>query len=242
MKIKENKILNTIKEYKSLIIIALVIIIQVIWLISSHNSYAYYSSSNELPILSTKIGEFAKGDTTPLDTNTDINLLYYIQDIFNPKEYVVLETAPVDIKEYTLVKSKSNCIPEESELDNDKVKYSNYGFDEKGNLKITVSEDKPHQIVCRLYYNIDFSKYDQLNGDINVIALVESNEGTIVKEKGDKKYTIQEIPESGYRLDSYECNNKVTATQTEITYENNKMTVKYKVPDLCYAYFNKVEG
>ncbi len=239
MKIKE-KILNVSKEQKIFLILALIVIIQVIWLISSHDSYAYYSSSNEIPILSTKIGNFAGGDTSELKTNTDINLLYYAQDIADTSKYNIVATPPIDNKNYKLDEKRSNCIPKASEKEGDNVSYSDYSIDETtGEVKITVTEDNIHQIVCRIYYSFELDPYTELNRDINVIALVESSDGLIATVKDTKKYVLKEIPTSGYKLGSYECTNKDEATQTQITYKNGNLQVDYKVKDLCYLYFDK---
>ncbi len=235
MKIKENKVFIFI-----ILILGIGCLIKVV----SKDSYAYYSSSNEIPILSTKIGNFAGGDTSTLKTNTDINLLCYAQDIFEPSKYNVVATPPLEVSNYKLDEKRSNCIPKTSEKDGDKVSYSDYSIDETtGEVKVTVTEDKPYQIVCRIYYSFELGTYETFNRDINIVALVESSEGTIVTIKDNKSYTLKDIPTSGYKLGSYECTNKDETTKTNITYESGNLQVDYKAKDLCYVYFDKeVEG
>ncbi len=232
MKIKENKIF---------VFIILILGIGCLIKIVSKDSYAYYSSSNEIPILSTKIGNFAGGDTSELKTNTDINVLYYAQDIFEPSKYNIVATPPLEVSNYKLDEKRSNCIPKTSEKDGDKVSYSDYSIDETtGEVKVTVTEDNLHQIVCRIYYSFELGTYETFNRDINVVALVESEEeGTIVTIKDGKAYTFNEIPTTGYKLGSYECTNQDENTQTQITYENGNLQVDYKAKDLCYLYFDK---
>ncbi len=242
MKIKD-MILNITKEQKIFLILSLVIIVQAIWFVSSQDSYAYYSSSNEIPILSTKIGNFSgKGDTSALESNSDVNLLYYIQDMYNSKKYNVSNRPPINIEYYKLDEKRSNCIPKSSETLGNQVSYSDYVIDNAtGKVKVTISEVKPHQIVCRIYYSFDLESYTQLNGDINIIPFVESSEGTIVTIKDNKTYTFNKIPTSGYTMSGFECTSKDAKEKTEVTYENNKLKVIYSAPDLCYVYFDKEE-
>ncbi len=230
MKIKENKIF---------VFIILILGIGCLIKIVSKDSYAYYSSSNEIPILSTKIGNFAGGDTSELKTNTDINVLYYAQDIFEPSKYNIVATPPLEVSNYKLDEKRSNCIPKVSEREGDKVTYSDYSIDEStGEVKVTITEDNIHQIVCRIYYSFELDPYTELNRDINVVALVESSTD-IVTIKDKKTYTLTTIPTSGYTLGSYECTNKDETTQTQITYDNGNLQVDYKAKDLCYLYFDK---
>ncbi len=230
MKLKENKIF---------VFIILILGIGCLIKIVSKDSYAYYSSNNEIPILSTKIGNFAGGDTSELEGNTDINLIYYAQDIFEPSKYNVVATPPLEVSNYKLDEKRSNCIPKVSERDGDKVTYSDYSIDETtGEVKVIVTEDNLHQIVCRIYYSFELDPYEIFNRDINIVALVESTTN-IVAVKGNKTYALTTIPTSGYKLGSYECTNKDETSQTQITYENGNLKVDYKAKDLCYVYFDK---
>ena len=78
------------KEYIVIGIIIFLIVIIALFSAIVKSSYAYYGNSNELRILSTKVGNFAnKGDNTPLAANTDVNILYYFQDSKNSSNYLV---------------------------------------------------------------------------------------------------------------------------------------------------------
>ncbi len=220
-------------------LIAIAVISLVAW--GLKDTHAFYSTSTELKVFSTTIGNFAGGgDTSTLEKNTDINVLYYVQDIFNTTKYNVVANAPANSKQYKLDEKRSNCIPKESSNSGDTVSYSDYSIDEAtGEVKLTVTEDKIHQIVCRIYYSFEIETYETFNRDVNVVALVESTEGTIVTIKNGKAYSLQEIPTSGYKIGNVECTNKDEATKTKINYENGNLQVDYKVKDLCYVYFDK---
>ncbi len=237
----KNKFIKNLNYRKiALVIILLGVISLVIW--GWGSTHAFYNSNSEIKIFSATIGNFASGgDTSPLEKNTDINVLYYVQDIIDSKKYAVSEHAPLEIKNYKLDEEKSNCIPKTSTSSGDKVTYKeDYSIDEAtGAVKITITEDKPHQVVCRIYYSFDLEEYAKLNGDIKVISLVEATEGTLVATHGNKAYTLQDVPASGYDLTYYECTNSSAQTKPTLTYENGKLKAVYEEPDLCYAYFDR---
>ncbi len=226
-----SKLLKIFKEHKSLIIIALVIIIQVIWLISSHNSYAYYSSNNEIPILSTKIGNFAKSSGEGLPSKVagaDLNVQIYLQDRTDSKKYNLSTNIPV--YGYHLNEEMSNCTPSKEELT-----YSNYSL-ENGIIKFTVQDEGgklgPKQVVCHIYYDKDF------NTDITVYVLVEDEEFG-VEEYKDKHYRFVN---SSADLSSYSYLEAKCSSNDGITitgYENGKFSFKAGKPNTCYAYFVK---
>ena len=84
-----NKILKIFKEHKSLLVIALLILVEIIWLISSADSYAFYGTTDELEILRATIGNFAKKNED-LPTNAkeaDLNIQLYLQDQADSEKY-----------------------------------------------------------------------------------------------------------------------------------------------------------
>ena len=212
------------------IVICVVFLVTLLYLNQTHAYYNY--STGPVPIFTSKVGNFSgRGDTSPLkDRNTDINLLYMVQDITNPKNYAIMEGPPVQVSGYKINEKKSNCIPANATYT---MSGSNqFTVDSNGLVKVIVKQTKPNQVVCRIYYD-----YEQLSGkDIIVFALKEDNLGMVIY--GDKHYTMSEtIPTSGYTYKEYSCKN--TNTATEINYIGGKFTFKTSGPNICYAYFNK---
>ena len=186
-----------------------------------NTTHAYYSSeTGPVPIFTGKVGNFTgKGDTTPLDRPSDINVLYLVQDVTNPKSYTTMEVPPVVVSGYIINDKKSNCIPKDGkyEMDGDKT----YSIKEDGEVTIKVSQDKPNQIVCRIYY--DYEK-DLTKDDVIVFALIEDPLGMVVYN---------------YIYDSSSCNN-TNNVKTELSYDEEKgFTFKTEGKNICYAYFNK---
>ncbi len=216
------------------IVIGFFVIVLFICLKGTHAYYNY--STGPVPIFTGKVGNFAgKGDTSTLDTNTDVNLLFYVQDITNPKNYTIMEGTPVLVSGYVLSEKKSNCIP----IDATYEKYSDkdYSISDDGTVTVKVSQSKPNQVVCRIYY--DYGK-DLTKDDVIVFALIEDPLGMVVYNKNSKHYTMTEtIPTSGYTYDSSNCND-INNIKTEINYDTTKgITFKTDGPNICYAYFNK---
>ncbi len=231
------------KKYIIVIVVFLVMTILLLFKFLFKDTYAFYNVNNELPILKAKIGNFASGgDTSPLEKNTDVNVLYYVQDIFDSKKYTVMDHVPFEIKNYKFDEEKTNCIPKTSDNSGDKVSYKeDLSVDEAtGKMKVVITEDKPHQIVCRIYYSFNLEPYTKINGDIKIVPLVEATEGTLVATHGDKAYVLQDVPASGYDLTYYECTNNSTQREPTLTYDNGKLKAVYEEPDLCYAYFDKL--
>ena len=200
-----------------------------------NTTHAYYSSeTGPVPIFTGKVGNFTgKGDTTPLDRPSDINVLYLVQDVTNPKSYTTMEVPPVVVSGYIINDKKSNCIPKDGkyEMDGDKT----YSIKEDGEVTIKVSQDKPNQIVCRIYY--DYEK-DLTKDDVIVFALIEDPLGMVVYN-GKNYIMSEEVPTSGYIYDSSSCNN-TNNVKTELSYDEEKgFTFKTEGKNICYAYFNK---
>lgn len=205
----------------------------IILLICLRNTHAFYNySTDPIPIFTGKVGNFSgKGDTLPIDKNTDINLMYYIQDITNPKNYTIMEGPPAINWGFKLNEEKSNCIPKDAtyEMNGDKV----FIVDDNGLVKVVVEQSKPNQVVCRIYY--DYGK-DLTKEDVIVFALIEDDLGMVIYN--GKHYTMSEtIPTSGLTYLASSCKN--TSIATEIDYTGGKFTFKTEGPNICYAYFNK---
>ena len=228
--IKE-KLKNLLNVKVIYLIICFIVIVLFICLRNTHAFYNYESAWT--PIFNSRVGNFTgKGDTYPLtNKNTDINLLYMVQDITNPRNYSVMEGTPALVSGFKLNSDKSNCIPANATytMNGDKV----FSVDSNGLVKVTVKQSKPNQVVCRIYYD-----YEQLDGkDIIVFALKEDALGMVIYE--GKHYTMsEEVPTSGFTYKSSSCKN--TNITTNLKYENNKFTFETKGPNICYAYFNKI--
>ncbi len=204
------------------------------------DTHAYYNySTGPIPIFTGKVGNFAgKGDTSPLtDRTTDVNLLYYIQNGLNLRKYDVYDTPPLDVKSnYVLNEEMSNCIPKESNGVTYPTEYSINPID--GEVTIKITENKPYQVVCRIYYSFNLTPYEEKDGDIKIITYIESDTGDIVTVRNNKYYIIGDIP-SGYTMSYYECDNK-DRIQTSITYdETNGFMFKTTGKNICHAYFDK---
>ena len=141
--------------------------------------------------------------------------------------YYISEVPPIAMSGYKLNEEKSNCIPKDATYtmngDNE------FTVDAKGLVKVIVSQSKPNQVVCRIYYDMSGA-----SNDILVFALVENENGTITQ--GDKTYAFEsELPKSGYT--DYECKNKDIATK--VNFDGTKFTFETTGPNVCYTYFNK---
>ncbi len=228
-----NKILKIFKEHKSLLVIALLILVEIIWLISSADSYAFYGTTDELEILRATIGNFAK-KSEDLPTNAkeaDLNIQLYLQDQADSEKYNLVNNMPT--YGYHLNEEMSNCTPSQGEL-----KYTNYSITD-GKIKFTVQDENgskgPKQIVCHIYYDKDF------HSDITIYVLVEDEEYGI-KEFNNKHYrflgSVDDITTatSGYTYNSAECSNKEAQIKG---FSNGKFNFQSNKPTVCYAYFNK---
>ncbi len=221
-------------RYKKEIIAIIVLVIFATVIITLRGTHAYYNyEMAPVPIFTGRVGNFSgKGDTSNLDKPTDVNLMFYVQDITNPKNYTIMDGPPVLVSGYIISDKKSNCIPVNGTYDkiDDKV----YSISEDGTVTVKISQSKPNQVVCRIYY--DYEK-DLTKEDIIVFALKEDDLGMIIYN--DKHYIMSEtIPSTGFTYNGSNCSN--TEIATEINYNTtNGFTFKTEGPNLCYAYFNK---
>ena len=204
-----------------------------------NQTHAYYSSeSGWVPIFTGKVGNFTgKGDTSPItDKNTDINVLYYVQNGLNLKKYDIYNKPPLDVKNnYKLDEEKSNCIPKETEG----ATYSDYSIDENtGKVTINVEEDTPKQVVCRIYYSFNIIPHEPKEGDVRIIIYQESDTGSIADVRNGKYYVVVKNVSSGYTMKDYECDNKDNV-ETEVEYRNNKITYITTGKNTCKVYFDK---
>ncbi len=228
-----------LKKLLNIKVIYFVICLFVITLfICLKNTYAYYSSETDpVPIFTSRVGNFSgKGDTSPLtDRTTDVNLMFYVQDVTNPKNYTIMEGTPALVSGYVVNDKKSNCIPTSGTYTMHEEKV--YSISEDGLVTVEMSQDNPNQVVCRIYY--DYGK-DLTQDDVIVFALIEDSLGMVIKN--NKHYTmIEDIPTSGYTYDNTisGCNTTNNA-KTTISYDTSKgFSFETDGPNICYAYFNK---
>ena len=203
-----------------------------------NTTHAYYNSEiGPVPIFTGKVGNFAgKGDTSPLDQPTDVNLLYYVQSGIDLKQYDIYDTPPLDVKSnYVLDEKKSNCIPKSG---NGVTYPTDYSIKEDGTVTIKVSENKPYQVVCRIYYSFNLTPYEEKEGDVKVIIYLQSDTGDIVTVRNNKYYILGDTVPEGYEMTDYECNNGNIAT--EVNYDTNKgFTFKTTGKNICHTYFDK---
>ena len=205
-----------------------------------NTTHAYYNSEiGPVPIFTGKVGNFAgKGDTSPLDQPTDVNLLYYVQSGIDLKQYDIYDTPPLDVKSnYVLDEKRSNCIPTDARYE----KYSDkdYSVSEDGTVTIKISQDKPKQVVCRIYYSFNLTPYEEKEGDVKVIIYLQSDTGDIVTVRNNKYYILGDTVPSGYTMTNYECNN-TNNIQTEVNYDASKgFTFKTTGKNICHTYFDK---
>ena len=203
------------------------------------DTHAYYNSEiGPVPIFTSKVGNFTgKGDTSPLNQPSDVNVLYYIQNGINLKQYDVYYTPPLDVKSnYVLDEKRSNCIPTDATYE----KYSDkdYSVSEDGTVTIKISQDKPKQVVCRIYYSFNFTPYEEKEGDVKVIIYLQSDTGDIVTVRNNKYYILGDTVPEGYEMTDYECNNGNIAT--EVNYDTNKgFTFTTTGKNICHTYFDK---
>ena len=229
------KIKNFVEKFGyrklSLGIVLVLILALIVWGIKG--THAFYSfSTGPIQIFNSRVGNFAgKGDTSPLkDKNTDVNLLFYVQDLKSTNGYYISPTTPVAMSGYSVDKDRSNCIPNENEA----TYNPDYSIGDDGTVNIEVSEDEPSQVVCRIYYG--FSK--ELIDDIIIFALLEDDYGTV--SYNNKTYAlVANVPNSGYTYETYECKNAENI-QTDVKYDpSSGFTFETNGPNICYAYFKK---
>ncbi len=189
------------------------------------NSYAYYGTSNELEIMKTTIGNFA-GDgeivkNGPIEKSTDVNVIFYAQTPTTKNRYK--ETKIIPVTNYQINEELSNCYVSDGT--------SKYTIDEDGTIDIDITESKPNQIVCRMYYDY----VNENNLDVIVYAYMQDINGT--KSYNNNKYKlVNNIPDNS-TLDGFTCNNK--SVSTNITYVDNNIVIDSSGPNICQVYFRK---
>ena len=221
MKIKEKlKNIEVKKIYMGITLFLLLVIVA----IAIKGTHAFYNNTATIPFVNAKIGDFLNPTTGNIDRTSDINLIYYIESQEGSNNYI-LAAGPPGIN-YTLDTTASNCTPRKT---TNLATYSNYSITEDGNVTVTVSENTPNQVVCRLFY-----KRNNLS-DITMYMLEENDYGTIAYN--NRKYSLTEtIPTTTHKYNTYRCvNNGATITYSEDT----GLNVTQTKPDTCYLYFNK---
>ena len=233
IKEKLKKLLNIKVIY---FVICLFVITLFICLKNTHAFYNYESAW--VPIFNSKVGNFAgKGDTSPLDKPTDINVMYYFQNGVNLKQYDVYDTPPANIQSnYVLDEKRSNCIPTDATF----TKYSNRDFSitSDGTVTIKVSEKTPKQIVCRIYYSFNLVDYKEPDSDVKIVYYIQSDTGDIVTIRDNKKYIVGDTIPTGYTMTYYECDNQDNI-KTEIIFDTNGIKFTTNGKNTCHAYFDK---
>ena len=221
--------LKSLNKKEVIVISSFILLFFVLFLINItlKNTHAFYNYNSEwIPIFTGKVGNFTgKGDTSPLERNTDVNLLYYVQNLTNPKEYVISSNKPVWTIGYKLDEDKSNCIPTSAE-------YSDYSIKEDGTVTFSAILSKPSQVVCRIYYSLVGA-----DNDVVIYALQENTNGGVTFE--DKKYdVVSTMPTSGYTYYKATCSNSTSATDISYT-TSTGFKVTTSGPNICNAYFKK---
>ena len=217
-KLKNNKI-------KAISSTLLVITIFILLMTTLKDSYAYYNNSNELKILSTKVGDFA-GDgelakNGAIAKNTDINVIFYAQTPTTKNRYK--ETKIIPVTNYQINQELSNCYSLEGK--------SKYSISLDGTIDVDITESKPNQVVCRMYYDY----VNENNLDVIVYAYIQDVNGT--KSYGDNKYKLVNTIPDNSTLKGFTCNNK--SVSTNITYVENNIVIDSPGPNICQAYFSK---
>ena len=216
---------------KKIIITSLIsVIIVFILLITLKDSYAYYGTSNELEIMKATIGNFAgdgeKVEEGSIEKSTDVNVIFYAQTPNSKNKYV--ETKEIPVTNYVINEEASNCYPKDNI---EGTTYDNYTINSEGLIDIEVKENKPNQIVCRIYY--DYENKNKL--DVIVYAYLQDEKGT--KKYNNNNYKIINTIPDNVTFIEFNCNNK--EIDTTIAYAENTLDIKSSGPNICQAYFRK---
>ena len=221
-----------IKSKESIIIIIVIIITIISALINLvlRDTHAYYNSqTNPIPIFNTKVGDFTgEGEsvkTGPIDKNTDVNIIFYMQMPDNPNKYK--ESKYVPASGYKVNDKVSNCYP----TNNNITSYPEYSIKDDGTINIKVKEANPLQITCRIYYD-----RDKLS-DIVIYAMIEDINGD--KTYNDKKYKLTNTILENYQYVGYNCTNKEAVKEIKFDSSTKKFSFKTTGPSTCYTYFSK---
>ena len=174
-----------------------------------NQTHAYYNYEMEpVPIFTSKVGNFAgEGETVkdgPISgKSTDVNVIWYIQMPDNPKKYIEVKYTPDN--GYKLNQDISNCYPKDNE---EGTTYTeDYKIEDDGTVDITVSETKPNQIVCRLYYDRDKIS------DVIVYAYIQDSSGD--RDYEGNKYKMSSTIPTGKTYVGYKCSNDKVATNID---------------------------
>ena len=221
-----------LKNKKVIVVSSTLLIMTIIVLltITIKDSYAYYGTSNELEIMKATIGNFA-GDGElvndgPIEKSTDVNVIFYAQTPNSKNKYV--ETKEIPITNYVINEEVSNCYPKDNI---EGTEYNSYTINSEGLIDIEVKENKPNQIVCRIYYDYE----NKNNLDVIVYAYLQDEKGT--KKYNNNNYKIINTIPDNVTFIGFTCNNK--DIKTNITYEENILDIKSSGPNICQAYFRK---
>ena len=198
--------------------------------VAINKTHAFYNYEMEpVPIFTSKVGNFAgEGETVkdgPLSNkSTDVNVIWYTQMPDNPKKYK--ENKEVPVTGFNLNQDISNCYPKDNE---EGTTYNpDYTISEDGTVDITVSETKPNQIVCRLYYDRDKIS------DVIVYAYIQDTSGD--REYEGNKYKMSSTIPTGKEYLGSKCSNEKVATNIGYN-DTDGFTIDTDGPNTCYAYF-----
>ncbi len=224
--------INNLENKKIFILITILSIVVFITLykLVMKETHAYYNYEMEpVPIFTGKVGNFAgEGESVkdgPLSNkSTDVNVIWYTQMPDNPKKYK--ENKEVPVTGFNLNQDISNCYPKDNE---EGTTYNpDYTISEDGTIDVTVSETKPNQIVCRLYYDRDKIS------DVIVYAYIQDASGD--REYEGNKYKMSSTIPTGKTYVGYKCSNASVATNIGYT-DTDGFTIDTDGPNTCYAYF-----
>ena len=216
MKLKE--MLNNLPRKKLYLgIIASLLFVLIIWGI--RETYAYYNDEATLPFINATIGNFLNNTEGNIKKMSDVNLLYYVEDENNSANYNLV--AGVPLTGFKFNSNKSNCIPNDKSV--------TYSISENGRVDLEATESVPNQVVCRLFYQ------KSKDSDVIIYALIEDNEtGTYLYNS--KRYSfLSKLTEN---LNNYIFTYKCNSSDTQVTYENNRLSYIASKPDTCNVYFS----
>ncbi len=210
-------------------VIVLVLLVTTVFVTLNKYTHAYYNVETEwTPIFNSKVGDFAsdgeKVKTGPIEKHTDVNVIFYTETPNSENRYV--ESKGIPVTNYVVNKELSNCYSKDKE---EGTTYNSYTINSEGLIDIEVEENKPNQIVCRIYYDYENNN----NLDVIVYAYLQDINGTR-KYNGNNYKIINTIPDNVTFID-FTCNNK--EIETNIKYENNTLDIESIGPNICKAYF-----
>ena len=225
------------KIYIVIIILSIVVFVTLFKLVLK-DTHAYYSyDSGWTPIFTGKVGNFVGGGESvkqgPVDVESDVNVIFYTQVSSDTKKYKERKFMPIG--DYVLNSEASNCYPAKgNEVTYDGNNY--YKVNEDGSISIKYTEAKPTQVTCRLYYDIDTSNNNNIEGDISVYAFIKDTNGN--KEYNGDKYKFTSIVDKTWNLDGHECDFENNITRFDYTSETG-FSISSVGSNVCFAYFSK---